>query len=160
MHAMRRRAFSLIELVIVVVIIGIIGAIAIPRMSRGAAGAGDSALIANLSQLRAALDLFQTENGTYPTFANMPQALTTYSDGKGNVQSTKDTTFIYGPYIRAIPPVPTGSKKGATGISSGTTASRAYTGTGSVGWFYDASTGDIWANSDGSDASGKTYISY
>ena len=32
----RKRAFSLIELVIVVVIIGIIAAIAIPRMSRGA----------------------------------------------------------------------------------------------------------------------------
>ena len=60
----RRKAFSLIELVIVVVIIAIIGAIAIPKMSRGAQGAGDSALIQDLSVLRAALDLYNTEHPT------------------------------------------------------------------------------------------------
>ena len=63
------RGFSLIELVIVVVIIGIIGAIAIPRMSRGAKGAADSAVTANLTVLRNALDLYSTEHvGVYPTW--------------------------------------------------------------------------------------------
>ena len=72
----RFAGFSLIELVIVVVIIAIIGAIAIPKMSRGAAGAGDSALIQDLSVLRSALDLYQTENGgNYPTLANLSLAL-------------------------------------------------------------------------------------
>jgi len=61
-----RRGFGLIELVIVVVIIGIIAAIAIPRMSRGSQGAADSALAGNLSVLRNAVDLYQTEASHTP----------------------------------------------------------------------------------------------
>ncbi len=53
----RKRAFSLIELVIVVVIIGIVAAIAIPRMSRGSEGAAESSLVADLSVMRKAIDL-------------------------------------------------------------------------------------------------------
>src|SRR5437763_9606761 len=91
----RNSGFSLIELVIVVVIIAIIGAIAIPKMSRGAAGASDAALIQDLSVLRSALDLFQTENGgIYPTAGNVVTGLTGYSDGAGNVNLTKTSTYI------------------------------------------------------------------
>src|SRR5436309_15949531 len=88
----RRRGagFSLIELVIVVVIIAIIGAIAIPKMSRGAAGAADSALIQNLSVLRSALDLYQTEHsGNYPTAANVTNALLLYTDDAGTTPGAK-----------------------------------------------------------------------
>src|SRR5688572_3490276 len=99
------RAFSLIELVIVVVIIVIIGAIAIPRMSRGAEGAADSALVSNLATLRSALDLFATEHGgKYPTLADLPNALVQYSNEAGTAFSTtKDGTYFYGPYLRAVP---------------------------------------------------------
>src|SRR5436853_5689456 len=82
------RGFSLIELVIVVVIIAIIGAIAIPKMSRGAQGAGDSALIQDLSVLRAALDLYNTEHPTAQlttgaTATAVTQNLTGYTDSGG-----------------------------------------------------------------------------
>src|SRR6478609_3916616 len=106
-----RKAFSLIELVIVVVIIAIIGAIAIPKMSRGAAGAGDAALSQDLSVLRSALDLYQAENGgTYPTTANVYNALTQYNDGSGNLSATKTGAYIYGPYLRSVPSLPVGAK--------------------------------------------------
>src|SRR5258708_18523813 len=83
-------AFSLIELVIVVVIIAIIGAIAIPKMSRGAVGASESALIQNLSVLRSALDLYQTENGgAYPSATHVYNALTQYNDAAANLPATK-----------------------------------------------------------------------
>ncbi len=58
----RKRAFSLIELVIVVVIIGIVAAIAIPRMSRGSEGAAESSLVADLSVMRKAIDLYAVEH--------------------------------------------------------------------------------------------------
>ena len=84
------RGFSLIELVIVVVIIAIIGAIAIPRMSRGAAGAADSALTGNLSVLRSAIDLYQTEHGgTFPTAVTIEPQLTQYSDTTGATNQAK-----------------------------------------------------------------------
>src|SRR3954452_22270557 len=104
-HNTRLGGFSLIELVIVVVIIAIIGAIAIPKMSRGAACAADSALIQDLSVLRSALDLYQTEHaGNYPLAANMPDALTKYtSDDNTATPGGKSNTNIYGPYLRSIP---------------------------------------------------------
>src|ERR1700722_18474270 len=88
------RGFSLIELVIVVVIIAIIGAIAIPKMSRGAQGAGDSAVIQDLSILRGAVDLYNSEHpgaqlSATSTIANVTNALTLYSDINGNTSATK-----------------------------------------------------------------------
>src|SRR5688572_28606255 len=113
-HARRPRktgGFSLIELVIVVVIIGIIAAIAIPRMSRGSAGAADSALAGNLSVIRNAIDLYQTEhNGAFPSAAQIVAQHTTYTDASGAPSATKDPGigYIYGPYLRKIPTLPVG----------------------------------------------------
>src|SRR5881398_1289845 len=121
--AKKATAFSLIELVIVVVIIAIIGAIAIPRMSRGAAGAADSALIGDLKVLRSAIDLYANEHGgTFPSNGNIASQLTQYTDDSGANQSTEDSTHIYGPYLRVIPTLPVGAKKGQSGISTATGA--------------------------------------
>lgn len=151
----RYAGFSLIELVIVVVIIGIIGAIAIPRMSRGAEGANDSALTANLTVLRNAIDLYATEHGgTYPAAATITAQLTQYTDINGNTSATKTGAYIYGPYLRSVPALPVGSKKGSTNIAAADAAG--------VGWIYTASTGAIAANTalGENDASGKAYSSY
>jgi general secretion pathway protein G len=151
----RRSAFSLIELVIVIVIIGIIGAIAIPRMSRGAAGASDSALKANLSLLRNAIDLFQTEhNGKYPALVDFEKALTTYSNEAGTAfQATKDATYVYGPYLRAIPPLPVGADRGKNTVVASYAAGN--------GWVYNATNGQIIPNTDTEkDEKGVLYTSY
>jgi prepilin-type N-terminal cleavage/methylation domain-containing protein len=150
-----RRGFSLLELVIVVVIIGIIAAIAIPRMSRGSAGAADSALSGDLSVLRSAIDLYATEHGgTYPTVANITDQLTMYTDAAGATRSTPNNTYIYGPYLRKIPPLPVGARKGTTGIAAAAGST--------VGWIYTQATGDIRANCTDSevDASGTKYNTY
>ena len=149
------KAFSLLELVIVVVIIAIIAGIAIPRLSRGTAGAADSALSGDLAVLRNAIDLYGAEhNGTFPTAANIVSQLTQYTDATGDAQPTKDATHIYGPYIRQVPALPVGAKKGCTGIAL-------IDGAG-VGWIYTESPGDIHANCLDTevDASGKKYNTY
>jgi general secretion pathway protein G len=153
-----RPGFSLIELVIVVVIIAIIGAIAIPRLSRGAAGAADSALISDLATLRKAIDLYQTEHGgTYPSSTKAAQQLTQYTDQTGEFQATADSTHIYGPYLRAIPALPVGTKKGQSDMAASDGAS--------VGWIYDSSTGNLRANTTDTspaeaDARGALYSAY
>ena len=152
----RRRGFSLIELVIVVVIIGIIGAIAIPRMSRGAAGAADSSLVADLSVLRSAIDLYKAEHGgTLPTFADFEDQLTTYTNDAGTANATKTSEYYLGPYLRELPKLKVGSNKGQSAIvatQGGTTA----------GWVYDAATGSISANLPGTetDVRGVQYNAY
>jgi general secretion pathway protein G len=142
-----RRGFSLIELVIVVVIIAIIGAIAIPRMSRGSAGAADAALAGNLSVLRGAIDLYATEHtGSYPALATFEDQLTQYTDDTGGTSATKTATHIYGPYLRKIPPLPTGAHKGDTGIAAPAAVPPVAEVAGANGWLYDVGTGQIWAN--------------
>lgn len=151
----KNQGFSLLELVIVVVIIGIIAAIAIPRLSRGSAGAADSALNGNLAVLRNAIDMYGAEHsGTYPTAANIANQLTQFTDANSDAQATSDTTHIYGPYIRRIPKLPVGAKKGKTGIAAATGET--------VGWIYTAATGEIKSNTTDSekDASGTVYNTY
>ena len=112
----RRRGFSLLELVIVVVIVGIIAAIAIPRMSRGSAGAADSALSGNLAVLRNAIDLYGAEHdGTLPGATTIANQLTLYTTSAGATSATKTGAYIYGPYVRTIPALPVGAKKGENG---------------------------------------------
>ena len=152
-----RRAFSLIELVIVVVIIGIIAAIAIPRMSRGAAGANDSALMGNIAVLRKAIDLYAAEHGgAFPGQATVATQLTQYSDASGATAASKDTTHIYGPYIRVIPTLNVGTNKGFNTF----TTTNSYTA--GFGWTYDATAGTVFANNPGTDvdSANKPYNTY
>jgi prepilin-type N-terminal cleavage/methylation domain-containing protein len=151
----RRRGFSLLELVIVVVIMGIVAAVAIPRISRGTAGASDSALAANLSVLRNAINMYEGEHpGLHPTVANIEEQLTKFTDIFGAVSDTKTATHIYGPYIRRIPSLPVGAAKGNSVIA-------ADSGDG-VGWKYYPVTGEIQANTSGSekDSADRLYNDY
>ena len=153
--------FSLIELVVVIVIIAIIGAIAIPKMSRGSVGAGDSSLIQDLSILRSAVDMYNTEHPTAQLSASssttlLTQALTEYSDSAGATFSTsKSTTCIYGPYLKSFPILPVGTNKSQSGITVTGPA-----GTGAFGWYFDGTS--FWANDPTSDvdASGTAYNTY
>ena len=148
------RGFSLIELVVVVVIVGILAAIAIPRLSRGSAGAADSSLSGNLAVLRKAIDLYSSEHGgSFPTATDFSNAMTQYSDASGNLSATPTTVFIYGPYLRSIPPLPVASAKGSTGVAAASAAG--------IGWIYAPATGSIQANATTeADISGKLYSAY
>jgi general secretion pathway protein G len=158
----RSNGFSLIELVIVVVIIGIIAAIAIPRLSRGSAGAADSAVSGNLAVLRSAVDLYATEHGgSYPSVGTFDSQLTTYTDSSGSFSASKTGNFIYGPYLRKVPPLPVGpaTYKGSTTVVDGSSGTP---GTAAGGWFYNPTTGDIKANLADTqvDTAGKQYNQY
>jgi general secretion pathway protein G len=140
--------------VIVVVIIGIIAAIAIPRLSRGAAGAADSGLAGDLAVLRNAIDLYATEHNAYPALATFEDQLTKYTDANGGA-GAKDSTHIYGPYIRQLPALKVGAQKGNNQPT-------ATAGTSGFGWVYNETTGVISANTTATekDASGKLYSAY
>lgn len=147
--------FTLLEMMLVVVIIALIAAIAIPKFSRGAAGANDSAVAANLAVLRNAIDMYQAEHGnTYPTVATFVNQLTQFTDASGAAVATKDTTHIYGPYLRSIPALPVGAAKGSTGV-----AAAAATG---IGWIYTVASGTITTNTTTTevDSAGNAYTTY
>jgi len=142
----RKKGFSLIELVIVVVIIGIIGAIAIPRMSRGTAGASESALKGDLAVLRNAIDLYAAEHaGKFPVYATITNQLTklTKADGSIDDGTGKAGGFIFGPYVRKVPPLPVGTKTGDLTFADGASVA---VGAGTQGWYYTETTGEVQAN--------------
>lgn len=151
----RGEGFSLLEVVIVVAIIAILAAIGIPRMSRGSKGANDSAVSGNLAVLRNAIDLYAAEHGgSFPGATTIADQLTKYTDISGTTSATKTTSAIYGPYLRSVPPLPVGAKKGSTAIATEDGAG--------VGWIYVEASGTIKANTTATekDESGKLYTDY
>ena len=64
------QGFTLIELLIVVIIIAILAAIAIPQFANTSNDAQSSALSANLSTMRSAIELYRVQHkNVYPSIA-------------------------------------------------------------------------------------------
>ncbi len=175
----RVRAFSLVELVVVVVIIGTGSAIAVVRVSQGVRAANNSALRANLAALRSAIDHYAAEhNGAFPglhradgsqnsdglafAFAAQLTKCTAVTGKTGRYNPTATPPIIYGPYLqRGIPPQPIGPNAGDARVKIDESGSPppVSENTGK-GWVYNPETGEIIANTNGLDASGKPYSAY
>ena len=154
----QNRAFSLVELVIVLVIIGVIAAIAVPRLTRGATNASATALAADLAALRNAVELYRAEHeGAFPTVAGFVNQMTLFSDTAGTSTAAAADVgngIVYGPYLKGIPALPVGAKKGSTGVAAADAAG--------VGWIYIVATGSITANTADTevDKDGVKYNTY
>jgi prepilin-type N-terminal cleavage/methylation domain-containing protein len=157
----RRAGFSLIELVIVAVIIGIVAAIAIPRIGTSSAAANEAAFKSNLSLLREAIDRYAADHtGAFPTCdalggnkTTIMLQLTQYTDDAGNYSASKSSTHQFGPYLREIPALTVGGRKGQAKISTSDGST--------VGWVYSPVTGSLTGNTEGAvDKLGRAYASY
>ncbi len=62
-----RRAFTLIELLLVLVILGVLAAIVVPKLAGRSEDAKIKAARAEISILSGALDMFEVDNGRYPS---------------------------------------------------------------------------------------------
>jgi prepilin-type N-terminal cleavage/methylation domain-containing protein len=136
---MQEKGFTLLEVVLVVAILAVLAAIGIPRLSRGSGGASDAALEADTETLQKAIDLYAAEHhGQYPDTDSIADQLTQYTDMMGRALAANDSTHIYGPYLRTIPPLPVGRRKGSNKIAAADAED--------VGWIYTQITGEIRAN--------------
>jgi prepilin-type N-terminal cleavage/methylation domain-containing protein len=173
------RGFTLVELLIVVIILAILAAIVVPQFSAATTDAQESALDANLSALRSAIELYKVQhNGVYPgavasnggsgcatgtkggataagAQAFMDQLLQA-SDANGNTCTVADATYKFGPYLRkgipndGITTPPKGSAVGDIVVTStGVPITAGTTG----GWAYDTKSGQIVMNSNAQDSS-------
>ncbi|MEK7541735.1 MAG: prepilin-type N-terminal cleavage/methylation domain-containing protein [Patescibacteria group bacterium] len=64
--SMRRRGFTLIELLVVISIIGLLSSIVLTSVNSARAKARDARRIADLNQIRTALEFYFDANGYYP----------------------------------------------------------------------------------------------
>jgi len=72
-----RGAFTLIELLLVMVIISILAAIVVPRLTGRKLQAQIAAAKQDISNIKVALDIFEKDNGRYPTQSEGINALVT-----------------------------------------------------------------------------------
>lgn len=177
-HLQRRlaRGFTLIELLIVVIILAILAAIAIPQFSASTSDAQLSALDANLSTVRNALEQYKIQHtgnvypgvnaaagGTCPTggtavagAANTSDAmvaqLSSYTNAAGQACTVGDAiNFKYGPYLRqGMPAEPVSNVKTVTlGQTTPLTATD-----GGTGWMYNLTTGQFISSNSKTDTGG------
>ena len=126
---MRKKAFTLVELLIVVIILGILAAVVIPQFSDASTEARDSSLATNLATIRGQIELYRLQhNGNYPSFTNFVEQMTQ----KTNPDGTTSGTPTLGPYLQRIPNNPFTNTNNI--VNSGTEAS-------TTAWHYDDTSG-------------------
>jgi general secretion pathway protein G len=93
----RRRAFTLVEMLLVITIIGILAALVIPKMVGRSEQARQAAAHADLSSIKTALDAYEVDNGFYP------KSLQDLIQQPGNARNW------HGPYLDNLPVDPWGN---------------------------------------------------
>jgi general secretion pathway protein G len=66
-NANKRRAFTLIELLLVLVILAVLAAVVIPKLTGRVEDARIKGTIAELSNLKTAMETYEADNGKYPS---------------------------------------------------------------------------------------------
>jgi prepilin-type N-terminal cleavage/methylation domain-containing protein len=191
-RSIRRHAaqgFTLIELLIVVIIIAILAAIAIPQFANSSNDAQSSALSANLSTMRSAIEMYRVQHrNVYPsvavstgpnagacvtaggvagtgainTLAAFTEQLTYFSSLTGETCSARveSAGINLGPYLRTIPTEQTGTvASGAIAIVSNGNQNPAPAGT-TGGYQFDNRTGRLILNTTATDSHNVAYSSY
>jgi len=158
----KQKGFTLVELLIVVIILAILAAIIVPQFSAATDDANQSAYDTNVSNLRAAVDLYRQQHAEYPGAkisgggscpagsaavvgaigdAAFIAQLQNYTNAAGEACTGSDATFRYGPYLKDDLPVnPLGTSNALVVVSTGILGLASASG---GGWRFDSVTGEF-----------------
>lgn len=149
---MKKKGFTLIELMVVIAIIGLLAAIALPKFSDVTSQAKVANVQGNLATMRTSISMFYAKTETYPDFITD----TAYDDlasieGTDSNGDTVDFTDFYSKTVLANTPAfnaaADGAKVDATNVAKAT-------GNDNGGWVYTVADGTILA-----DLATGTYVS-
>lgn len=139
----QRQGFTLVEVLLVVVIMAILAATVVSQFNSSTDDAKISSLRFNLNAMRSQIELYKAHhNGAVPavTSGALPQ-MTGTTNASGATGT--GTSYPYGPYlVSGVPANPlTGVKTVTVTTDNPPTAATAV-----GGWFYNETTGGVWAN--------------
>jgi len=158
---MKKRGFTLIELMVVIAIIGLLAAIALPKFGDVSSQAKVANVQGNLATNRTAISMYYAKSDVYPALVDAEDALSgvTTTDGDGTTLAT--FTDFYGKDKMADTPATSSIAAKNTIGESTTTTGNSFTAAGNGGWAYRQSDGAIRANfADDAYDQGVTWSEY
>lgn len=142
-------AFTLVELVIVTVIVAMLASMAIPRIASGSTAATKSTVRGDIAVMSKAILIYAAEHNNEfpgPTGNDVMRQLTQYSDAAGRIASGRSGAYQFGPYLAAIPALPSGQNAGHNEIVIDAVNTPPRPRLVPAGWVYNPKTGEICPN--------------
>jgi prepilin-type N-terminal cleavage/methylation domain-containing protein len=169
---MKKKAFTLIEVIVAVSILGILAAIVLPMFLGSSVQTKEAAARDALHMMRSQIELYRFEHkGVVPGYINGFPAtitvltkqftMTTSITGTLNPSTTPTiptSTYLYGPYVQKLPVNPFNNLSTIKIVPSATAFPAAADKT--TGWLYKKETAEFKLNWTGTDATGKAYTDY
>jgi general secretion pathway protein G len=165
----KRHGFTLIEILVVVVILGILAAVVIPLASGSVISSQESSLGMDLQLIKRFVLIYKVHHleiapgypsgpGSTPTEQAFVNQATLVSNDNGQTAAIGTSGYERGPYMQMIPMNPMNKLKTIQMLGDGEAFPA--NGDNSHGWIYKASTGEIRADTTGTDDNGKKYYDY
>ena len=166
----KKRAFTLVEILIVVVLLGILAGVVLPMVSDSAISARESALAHDLQMLRRYVLIYKSQHlevapgypdgdiTQTPTEQAFFDQITLSSNEDGQTAPIGTPGFPRGPYLMKIPVNPLNHKNTVEVLADG--AVFPANADGSHGWIYKPETSEVRGDCGGTDDSGKPYYDY
>lgn len=138
--AARRRAFTLVEILIVVVLLAILAATIVPQFSSSTKDAQESSAAFSLQGLRSQIEIYKAQHsGQTPTTLDK---LTVRTNSQGTT-GTDAVSYPFGPYMPHVPENPFNQQRTVEAISSYPPSS---VGASTSGWLYHSTSGNVFLN--------------
>lgn len=108
---MNRRAFTLVELLVVIAIIGLLSTVAVAATNSARTKSRDTKRLADIAQIRKALELYYANNNSYPPSDNGAVSPNNAWSNSGDASWATLQSYL-SPYIATLPKDPSQSSSG------------------------------------------------
>ena len=143
------RGFTLVEVLIVVVIMAVLAAVVVPQFSSSTDDAKRSTADFNVSTMRTIIQSYRTQhNGLNPAYDSAAKSLTVLLSKTKADGTIDETSGQFGPYLLDFPENPFSGVTEVKSITNDPPQGTDVTSGNVGGWLYNATSGNIWLDSD------------